>query len=118
MIEGSEELKAYWYEASQFKRVDTEMEEAGDYHAVYMKTAEWEDYHLTHGGPYYVEVGKNIEIKYHTRMNVTKTKTSVGSNDTNSTNTTTTVSYIEEEDVIKSWTYYDYEPSSVEYYYY
>lgn len=36
MIEGSEELKAYIYEASQFPRVDTIMEEGYSYHAVYM----------------------------------------------------------------------------------
>lgn len=35
MIEGSEELKAYWYEASQFERVDSIMEEGAVYHAVY-----------------------------------------------------------------------------------
>lgn len=38
MIEGSEELKAYIYEAAQFPRVDTTMYEASTYHAVYMNT--------------------------------------------------------------------------------
>lgn len=88
MIEGSETLKAYWYEASQFARVDSTMEEASEYHAVYMTTPELTNWTMTHGGPYYVEVGKNIEIKYHTRMNVTKTKTITGINSTNGTNTT------------------------------
>lgn len=36
MIEGSEELKAYIYEAAQFARVDTILEETNSYHAVYM----------------------------------------------------------------------------------
>jgi hypothetical protein len=47
------------------------------------------------------------------------------SNGTNGTNTTTatttqttTTSYVTEEDVINSWIYYEYDPSSVEYYYY
>jgi len=31
MIEGSEEIKAYVYEASQFNRVDSYMEEGGSY---------------------------------------------------------------------------------------
>ena len=30
---------------------------------------------ITHGGPIYVEVGKNIEVQYTTKVNVTKTKT-------------------------------------------
>jgi hypothetical protein len=36
MIEGSEELKAYIYEAAQFPRVDTLLEETNTYHAVYL----------------------------------------------------------------------------------
>jgi len=40
MIEGSEELKSYIYEAAQLARVDTEMEEDKSYHAVYMKSAD------------------------------------------------------------------------------
>lgn len=55
-----------------------------------METPELINWTMTHGGPYYVEVGKNIEIKYHTKLNVTKTKaiTSSTSNTTNGTNTT------------------------------
>jgi hypothetical protein len=62
MIEGSEELKAYIYEASQFSRVDSIMEEATTYHAVYMNPPQVANWTRTQGGPYYVEVGKNIEI--------------------------------------------------------
>ncbi len=71
MIEGSEELKAYAYEASHLSRVDSYMEEGGSYHAVYMNNPKLQNWTKTHGGPYYVEVGKNIEIQYHTRVNVT-----------------------------------------------
>ena len=35
MIAGSEELKAYWYEAADFARVDTGMDEDGTYNSVY-----------------------------------------------------------------------------------
>ena len=35
MIEGSEELKGYIYEAAQFPRVDTVLEEDNKYHSVY-----------------------------------------------------------------------------------
>lgn len=38
MIEGSEELKAYIYEAAQFARVDLAMVESKTYHAFYMST--------------------------------------------------------------------------------
>jgi hypothetical protein len=51
MIEGSEELKAYIYEASQFERVDTEMTESYSYNAVYMIPPKVNDWHHTHGGP-------------------------------------------------------------------
>ena len=62
MIEGSEELKAYIYEAAQFPRVDLPMEEGNSYHAVYMQTPQLWNWTKTHGGPYYVEVGKNTKI--------------------------------------------------------
>lgn len=39
MIEGSEALKAYWQEASDFARVDTEMKEGDTYNSVYQKSA-------------------------------------------------------------------------------
>jgi len=35
MIEGSEELKAYWYEAHDFRRVDEEMFDDYSYNSVY-----------------------------------------------------------------------------------
>lgn len=41
MIDGSEELKAYIYEASQFPRVDSVMEEAYTYHAVHMPSSDF-----------------------------------------------------------------------------
>lgn len=41
MIEGSEELISYIYEASSFPRVDTVLEEAMTYHSVYMHSAEF-----------------------------------------------------------------------------
>jgi hypothetical protein len=62
MIEGSEELKGYAYEAAHFARVDSYMEEGGTYHAVYMNPPVAVNWTKTHGGPYYVEVGKNIEF--------------------------------------------------------
>jgi len=99
MIEGSEELKAYIYEASQFPRVDSIMEESNTYHAVYMNPPKLTNWTKTHGGPYYVEVGKNIEIQYHTKANITiKTKPS---NTTNSTTNITEISQTVEEDVIR-----------------
>jgi len=51
MIEGSEELKAYIYEASQFERVDTLLNEGFSYNAVYMIPPKVLDWHHTHGGP-------------------------------------------------------------------
>lgn len=71
MIEGSEELKAYIYEAQNFPRVDLEMYEEHTYHSFYMSTTKmWWD-NKTHGGPYYVEVGNNIQIDYNVLANVT-----------------------------------------------
>ena len=82
MIEGVEGVKAYFHEASQFARVDTKMDEGFTYHAVYMKSPLLTNWTKTHGGPYYVEVGKNIEIKYHTKVNITvKTTTKTTTTD-------------------------------------
>lgn len=64
MIEGCEELKAYAYEASRFARVDSYMPEGDSYHSIYMQNPQMWNWTLTHGGPYYVEVGKNISIGY------------------------------------------------------
>lgn len=52
-----------------------------------------------------------MTIKTKVPSNTTATN---GSNSTNATEVYQTV----EEDVIKSWIYYEYDPSSVEYYYY
>ena len=97
------------------------MEEASTYHAVYMNPPKLTNWTKTHGGPYYVEVGKNIEVQYHTRVNITSrihTNTST-TNGTNANGTTSPDVYqTTEEDVIKQWVYYEYDPSSVEYYYY
>jgi|LauGreDrversion4_2_1035121.scaffolds.fasta_scaffold2228675_1 hypothetical protein len=71
MIEGSEELKSYIYEAASFSRVDTLLEEDKSYHALYMKSAEIDTYTQTNGGPFYVEAGRNVEIKFKTLANVT-----------------------------------------------
>lgn len=106
MIEGSEELKSYIYEADQFLRVDSVMEEGGKYNSFYLKTAELDEWTLTDGGPYYLEVGKNIDIDYKSRVNV--------SIKNNVTNTTTIV----EQDIVKTYTLYEFDPSSVEYYHY
>ena len=42
MIEGSEELKGYIYEASIFHRVDSHMIEDHKYHSVYMNSAKFD----------------------------------------------------------------------------
>jgi len=81
IIEGSEELKSYIYEAAQLSRVDTVMEEDASYHAVYMKSADIDSWTQTHGGPFYVEVGRNVEIKF-----VSKVNTTIKLNNTNATN--------------------------------
>jgi hypothetical protein len=71
--------------------VDTTLDEASTYHAVYMNPPKLTNWTKTHGGPYYVEVGKNIEIQYHTKANMTiKVKSPQASNTTvNGTNGTT-----------------------------
>jgi hypothetical protein len=71
MITGSEELKAYIYEASNFQRVDTTLVETFSYHSIYMNTPKMWNWTKTHGGPYYVEVGNNIKIEYMDKENVT-----------------------------------------------
>lgn len=70
------------------------MEEATSYHAVYLKTPEFMNWTRTHGGPYYVEVGKNIEVQYHVKVNVTTTKkinSTSGNLTVNGTTSNTTV---------------------------
>ena len=77
------------------------------------------DWTKTHGGPYYVEVGKNIKVDYWSRENIT-VKGQSGNYTYNVTieNATQINDTIAEQTVTKTWIYYDYEPSSVEYYYY
>lgn len=41
----------------------------------------------THGGPYYVEVGKNVEVKYHTKVNITVKHSTKVTTTTTTTNT-------------------------------
>jgi len=75
MIEGSEELKAYWYEAHDFKRVDEKMFEDFTYNSAYQTSSrvlkgttktsgKEETFKHAYGGPWYVEVGTNIKIPY------------------------------------------------------
>ena len=64
MIEGSEELKSYIYEASNYQRVDTTLYENYTYHSIYMNNPKMWNWTRTHGGPYYVEVGNNVKIEY------------------------------------------------------
>jgi hypothetical protein len=47
------------------------LEEDKSYHALYMKSAEIDTYTQTNGGPFYVEAGRNVEIKFKTLANVT-----------------------------------------------
>ncbi len=80
MIEGVEGVKSYFHEASQFARVDFEMIESQTYHAIYMMSPNLTNWTRTHGGPYYLEVGKNIEIQYHSRVNITINQTVIAPN--------------------------------------
>ena len=111
MIEGSEELKAYIYEAQRFPRVDLPMIENNPYHSIYMNSPRLHKWNRTHGGPYYVEVGKNQKVEY------TRKETVLINTLFNATTNETTKLY-GEQNVTKTWIYYDYEPSNVEYYYY
>ena len=62
IIEGSEELKAYIYEASSFPRVDSVMVEEGVYNSVFMTSPQPFNAANSYGGPYYLETGlhKNV----------------------------------------------------------
>jgi len=113
MIEGSEELKAYIYEAAHFRRVDLEMYEQKTYHSFYMNTPKLANWNRTHGGPYYAEVGKDISIDYNTMVSQV-----VRAYDGNETVVNSTSNGTVEVKTKKSWIYYEYEPSNVEYYYY
>lgn len=63
MIEGSEELKAYWFESTNFPKVDTTMIEQQNYYAYYSESSVLQgNFNTTYGGPMYVEVGRNKNI--------------------------------------------------------
>lgn len=63
MIEGSEELKAYWFESSNFPKVDTTMIAKQTYTSTYSESSVlMGNFNTTYGGPMYVEVGRNLEI--------------------------------------------------------
>lgn len=47
------------------------------------------NWNITHGGPYYVEVGKNISIKYLATENVSVIVSNPYNNASNDTNVTT-----------------------------
>lgn len=89
------------------------------YHSYYMNTPQMWNWTKTHGGPYYAEVGKNIKIDHLSKENIT-IKAYNGNDYVNATNNTTDkAAYTTvEQDVTKTWIYYEYEPSNVEYYYY
>jgi hypothetical protein len=79
MIEGSEEIKSYVYEAAYFSRVDLEMFEESSYHSTYLKTPRLSWWTKTHGGPYYVEVGTDIKIEVSSAMKGVNLSGSAGS---------------------------------------
>ncbi len=64
IIEGSEEIKAYWYEASSYKRIDEPMSEGYTYGMYTITTPKLAWWTHTHGGPYYAEVGHDLKIDY------------------------------------------------------
>jgi len=116
MIEGSQELKAYWYEATDFARVDSEMKEDDTFTSIYQRSARMlqattdsrpgfnsEEIKPAQGGPWYVEVGTNIQIPFGSSFDSRFMANSTAGLNTSSTS---------------NWTYYDYEPSTVEFYQY
>lgn len=71
---GNEQLRSYWYEAASFNRVDSEMTEGKTYHSyneqsqvlVGGKQTNGLSYSVAeYGGPFYVEVGRDIQIENH-----------------------------------------------------
>lgn len=87
------------------------MIESNPYHSIYLNTPRLHRWNATNGGPYYVEVGKDEKIQY-------IAKETVVVNTIYNATTNETVKVYGEQNVTKTWIYYDYEPSSVEYYYY
>jgi len=80
------------------------MIESNTYHSITMKTPMVYNWTRTQGGPYYVEIGRNISVQYISEHNVS---ISVGNHTENKT-----------EKVEKSHIFFNYDPSHVEYYYY
>lgn len=63
MIEGSEELSAYWFESSNFPKIDTIMKSGASYDTIYQQSSVLAgNYNTTYGGPMYIEVGNNVPI--------------------------------------------------------
>ena len=126
MIEGSEEIKAYVYEAANFARVDTTMYEEHSYHAIYMQSTQLSWWTKTHGGPYYVEVGNDIRIEVAESMkgveligfNGNENITAISSTNLTDGSNSTSLPVRAAADSKNYWTFYEYDPSSVEYYYY
>ena len=112
-IEGSGELKAYIYEAISFPRIDTKMYETITYSQIVKASAKTLDeyptgkvesrrmlsdtpYKVTEtGGPWYVEVGLDINIPI-----------------------SNTVGFKQSSTKVTNYTYHDYQASYVEYYEY
>ena len=109
-IEGCEALRAYIWEASRFARVDTKMYPETEYRSIYRfshrlidlkggkitpKDSEEQYKTAVNGGPWYVEVGRDIKIP---TMNTLGQKGNFT--------------------VVSDHTFYDYDPSAVEFYQY
>lgn len=109
-IDGCEALHAYIYEASRFARVDTTMYSTIDYSSIYRfsnrlidpsggKITPWGSSvpykPATNGGPWYIEVGRNMDIP---TINTLGVKANIT---------------VESDHV-----FYDYDPSAVEFYQY
>lgn len=109
-IEGSDNLRAYIYEASRFARVDTAMFTETEYRSVYRYSDRLIDpqgskitpvgsdvpYKTAYnGGPWYVEVGRDISIP-----------------------TMNTLGDRGNQTLVSSHIFYDYDPSAVEFYQY
>lgn len=67
IIPGNEDLKCYWYEAASMSRVDTELHDGMEYNTYKQASSQIKNkvvnrlsYKTNEGGPFYVEVGRNI----------------------------------------------------------
>lgn len=104
--------------------MDTEMFEETTYHSIYLSTPQLSWWNRTHGGPYYVEVGNDIKLEVSQAMkgvnlsgfNGNENVTSISASDVQANNTQVAVK--KESNEKNFWTYYEYDPSNVEYYYY